>query len=162
MELIESMDLSLLIELTIEFKKIIINYFYHINEKTSLKVFGGIDKINNLEEYKNINFCYNNEVINLLYEKSKIIKLIYPFISNKEIFIIMIYIYYILNLIENISFPFYTLKNLINPNNEKYIINIINNVTMFDIIYKDINISSNIRQTFLFGNNIEILQSIIF
>lgn len=150
-EFIENMKLSLLIELTIEFKKIIIAYTYDVNEKFALELLGGIDKINNIEEYESINFCFNKEEINILYQKSKIIKLVYPFLLDKEIFIIMIYIYYILNLIEDISFPFYTLKNLINPLNEKIIINIINNITMFDVIYKGKNISSNIRQTFLFG-----------
>jgi len=154
MELIQNMDIQLLIELTIEFKKIIVAHAYRVSEKVALKVLGGINKINNIEEYEYINFCFNEKEIYLLYEKSKIIKLIYPLISDKESFVIMIYIYYILNLIEDVSFPFYTLKNLINSNNEKIIINIINNITMFDIIYEGKNISSNIRQAFLFGNNV--------
>lgn len=150
MELIENMDILLLIELTVEFKKIIISYTYGISEKDALRVLGGISKLKNIEEYENINFCCN-KIINTLYEKSKIIKLIYSFLSDQEIFVIMIYIYYILNLIEDISFPFYILKNLINPNNEKNIINIVSNITMFDVIYEGENISSNIRKTFLFG-----------
>jgi len=156
MEFIENMDSALLIQLIIEFKKIIIAHAYSVSEKVALRVLSGIDKLNNIEEYDNINFCCNKE-INLLYEKSKMIKSIYPFLSDKETFVIIIYIYYILNLIEDISFPFYTLKNLINSNNEEQIINIINNIIMFDIIYMGKNISSNIRQAFLFGNNIEIL-----
>ena len=150
MELIENMDILLLIELTVEFKKIIISYTYGISEKDALRVLGGISKLKNIEEYENINFCCN-KIINTLYEKSKIIKLIYSFLSDQEIFVIMIYIYYILNLIEDISFPFYILKNLINLDNEKNIINIISNITMFDVIYEGENISSNIRKTFLFG-----------
>ena len=85
--------------------------------------------------------------------KNKIIKLIYPLISDEDIFIIMIYTYYILNLIEVFNLPFNRIKHLFHTDNQKEVIEIIKNITMYDIIYKDINISSNIRQAFLLENN---------
>jgi hypothetical protein len=152
-DLIKNMELKLLIELLGEFKKILLAHAYKINLNAALKVLGGIDKLNNIEEYENINFSSNNDVlINLLFKKSKLIKLLYPYLNTTESFVIVIYTYYILNLIEDLSFPFYIIKKLINSYNQEKIINIINDITMFDIMHNDVNISSNIRRSFLFGN----------
>jgi len=68
----------------------------------------------------------------------------------------MLYIYYILNLIDVYNLPFNSIKHLFLTDNEKEIIKIIRNITVYDIIYQDINISSNIRQAFLLENNIPI------
>jgi len=153
------MKLELLTKIANEFKIIILKYSLIIKDNFALKLLGGKNTINNVDNfvYDNdyIYFC-NSKEISLIFEKSKIIKLIYPLVLDEDIFIIMLYIYYILNLIDVYNLPFNSIKHLFLTDNEKEIIEIIRNITVYDIIYQDINISSNIRQAFLLENNIPI------
>ena len=133
------------------FKVVILTYIYGIKENIALYLLG--NKIDYIEEYDNINFC-NNETLQIIFDKCKIIKIVYPFICDNDIYIIVLYIYYVLNLMEEFFFPFHIIKDSVD--NPKEVIEIINDLTMFDVIYENHNISSNIRQAFLLGNNIQI------
>jgi hypothetical protein len=156
------MNLQELKKIANRFKILTLKYSFTIGEKFSLKLLGGINNLDKITEYSyeydDVYFCTTEE-LNLVLEKSKIIKKIYPILSNEEIYTIMLYIYYILNLIEAFNFPYYLIKELISVNNELLAIEIIKNITMYDIIYEDTNISANIRQSFLLGNNIQIMST---
>ena len=95
---------------------------------------------------KEINFCgYSNEEVFLI-EMVKQLKEVYPNMSNKDLCICIIYTYYSLNLNEpttDIMDPSMFKKIADNPKN----VNILYlKITTGDIIFKDKNLSSNIRK----------------
>ena len=150
------MNLKNLLKISNIFKIIILlENCNFVNEKDIVAKFDGVKNIFNCEEY-NMNehdviyFCKNNEMKYIL-KQCKIIKNIYPSYSDDLIYVSMIYSYYLLNQEHHI---YISVNHVIEDFkiDKDEMINLIYDITIRDIIFEEINISSNIRQAFLFGN----------